>query len=40
MDEVQFEEFLTGAEEVLRPFVASDGAVVVPAPAYLVTATK
>lgn len=40
MDEVQFEEFLTEAEAVLRPFVASDGAVVVPAPAYISTATK
>lgn len=40
MDEVQFEEFLTEAEEVLRLFVASDGAVVVPAPAYIVVAAK
>ncbi len=40
MDEAQFEELLTEAEKSLRPFVASDGAVVVPAPAYIVTATK
>lgn len=40
MDEVQFEAFLTEAAERLRPFVASDGTVVLPAPAYIVTATK
>ncbi|MCL4298634.1 MAG: methyltransferase domain-containing protein [Anaerolineae bacterium] len=40
MDEIQFEEFLREAAERLRPFGASDGAVALPAPAYIVTATK
>lgn len=40
MGDTQFEEFLREAEEVLRPFVASDGAVIVPAPAYIVIAAK
>jgi SAM-dependent methyltransferase len=40
MDEVQFEAFLTEAEEVLRPFVMTDGTVFLQAPAYIVTVTK
>jgi len=40
MDEIQFEEFLTKAEEVLQPFVMTDGTVFLQTPAYIVTATK
>jgi SAM-dependent methyltransferase len=40
IDDAQFEEFVTEAAELLRPFVANDSAVVIPAPAYIVTAIK
>ncbi|MBI1880632.1 MAG: methyltransferase domain-containing protein, partial [Chloroflexi bacterium] len=38
LDETQFEELLRETEEVLRPFVASDGTLVIPAPAYIAVA--
>jgi ubiquinone/menaquinone biosynthesis C-methylase UbiE len=40
LDDTQFEALLTEAEAVLRPFVATDGTVAIPAPAYIVVATK
>jgi len=40
MNELQFEAFLAEAAELLRPFVATDGTAALPAPAYIVTATK
>jgi hypothetical protein len=40
IDDNQFEAFLTEAAALLHPFVASDGVVAVPAPAYIVVASK
>jgi SAM-dependent methyltransferase len=40
IDDAQFARLLEEAEKALRPFLATDGAVVFDAPAHIVTATK